>query len=141
MRLTFGDMTKEVNVFNFGRQPRDINDQTFEVNSIENLTSEHEESMEIKIDAKFDLKAEDFNLDQIVAFSPSAPHHGNESSNITSNEATPSLELKALPEHLKYAYLGGRETLPVIIASHLIEQQEDSLMSFWRNIGKPLDGQ
>jgi len=48
---------------------------------------------------------------------------------ITSNESTPSLELKALSEHLKYAYLGGRETLPVIIASHLTEQQEDSLMS------------
>ena len=51
------------------------------------------------------------------------------SPDITSNEATPSLELKALPEHLKYAYLGGRETLPVIIASHLTEQQEVSLMS------------
>jgi len=41
MRLTFEDMTKEINVFNLGRQPRDINDQTFGVNSIENLTSEH----------------------------------------------------------------------------------------------------
>ena len=66
MRLTFGDMTKEVNVFNLGRQPRDVNDQTFEVNSIENLTSEHEESMETETEAEFDLEAEDFNLDQIV---------------------------------------------------------------------------
>ena len=48
MRLTFGNMTKEVNVFNLGRQPRDINDQTFEVNLIENLTSEHEERLEIE---------------------------------------------------------------------------------------------
>ena len=37
MRLTFGDMTKEVNVFNLGRQPRGVNDQTFEVNSIESI--------------------------------------------------------------------------------------------------------
>ena len=66
MRLTFGDMTKEVNVFNLERQPSDINDQTFEVNSIENLTSEHEESMEIETEVEFDLEAEDFNLDQIV---------------------------------------------------------------------------
>lgn len=29
----------------------------------------------------------------------------------------PKLELKQLPEHLKYAYLGESETLPVIIAS------------------------
>ena len=38
----------------------DINDQTFEVNSIENLTSEHEESMEIETEAEFDLESEDF---------------------------------------------------------------------------------
>jgi len=48
------------------------------------------------------------------ASGPSVPHHRIESSDITSNEATPSLELKALPELLKYAYLGERETLPVI---------------------------
>ena len=125
MRLTFGDMTKEVNVFNLGRQPRDFNDQTFDVNSIENLTNEHEESMEIETETEFDLKAENFNLDQIVdltvdwASSPSIPHHRIKSPEIASNEATPSLELKDLPEHLKYVYLGKREILPVIIASHL----------------------
>jgi len=46
-----------------------------------------------------------------------------------SNECTLFLELKALPEHLKYAYLGGRETLLVIIASHLTGKQKESLMS------------
>ena len=76
--------------------------------------------MEIETEAEFDLEAEDFNLDQIVdsavvwASSPNVPHLRIESSEITSNEATPSLELKVLPEHLKYAYLGGRETLQVI---------------------------
>jgi len=91
--------------------------------------------MEIETEAEPDLESEDFNVDQIVDSAvdwvsiPSVPHHRIESLDITSNEATPSLELKALPEHLKYAYLGGRETLPVIIASHLTEQQEDSLMS------------
>jgi len=64
--LTFGDITKDVNVFNLERQRRDINDQTFEVNLIENLTSEHEENMEIDTEAEFDLESEDFNLDQIV---------------------------------------------------------------------------
>ena len=38
MRLTFGDMTKEVNVFHLGKQPRDLDDQLFEVNLIEGLT-------------------------------------------------------------------------------------------------------
>jgi len=95
MQLTFGDMTKEVNVFNLGRQSRDVNDQTFEVNSIENLTSEHEESMEIETEAEFVLDAEDFNLDQIVdsavdwASSPSVPHHRIKSPEIASNEESP----------------------------------------------------
>ena len=43
MRFTFGDITKEVNVFNLGKQPKDLEDQTFKVNYIENLTSEHKE--------------------------------------------------------------------------------------------------
>ena len=31
--------------------------------------------------------------------------------------------------HLKYVYLGGQETFPVIIVSHLTVGQEESLMS------------
>ena len=106
MRMTFGDMVKEVNIFNLERQPRDINDQTFELNTIESLTTELEESIEMDTESEFDLKSEDYNLDQIIdsavewASSPSVTHPRIEISNTTSNESTPSLELKALPEHL-----------------------------------------
>ena len=48
MRLTFGDMTEEVNIFNLGEQPYDMEDQSFEVNLIENLTSEHSEKKELE---------------------------------------------------------------------------------------------
>jgi len=91
MRLTFGDMTKEVNVFNLRRQPRDINNQTFEVNFIENLTSEYEEILEMETKSEFDMDSEDFNLNQIIdsavdwASSPSVPHSRPEISDITSN--------------------------------------------------------
>ncbi|XP_062083485.1 uncharacterized protein LOC133789741 [Humulus lupulus] len=40
----------------------------------------------------------------------------------------PTLELKPLPEHLKYVYLGRNETLPVIIARDLNKVQEEKLM-------------
>jgi len=50
IRLTFGDMTREVNVFNLGKQPRDVEDQTFEVNLIENLTSKHREELKLETD-------------------------------------------------------------------------------------------
>ena len=51
----------------------------------------------------------------------------------------PKLELKALPPHLRYEFLGNGDTLPVIIASDLDEQQVQSLVKvlkrFKRAIG------
>ena len=38
------------------------------------------------------------------------------------------MELKALPSHLCYVYLGSNDTLPVIIASDLTVQQEEQLV-------------
>ncbi|KAL5573921.1 hypothetical protein UlMin_023518 [Ulmus minor] len=49
--------------------------------------------------------------------------------NIPSIEKPPKLELKQLPAHLKYIYLGDRETLPVIISSHLTLLQEEDLIT------------
>ncbi|KAM5584774.1 hypothetical protein ABKV19_004235, partial [Rosa sericea] len=40
----------------------------------------------------------------------------------------PTLELKPLPGHLKYVYLGDKETLPVIISSSLTPTQEERLV-------------
>ncbi|KAK8681657.1 hypothetical protein V6N13_054059 [Hibiscus sabdariffa] len=44
-------------------------------------------------------------------------------------EHAPSLELKPLPPHLKYVYLGSNETLPIIISSKLLPDQECSLIN------------
>ncbi|KAB2600237.1 hypothetical protein D8674_010508 [Pyrus ussuriensis x Pyrus communis] len=40
----------------------------------------------------------------------------------------PTLELKPLPNHLKYVFLGEQDTLPVIIASSLTAQEEEKLV-------------
>ncbi|XP_061354673.1 uncharacterized protein LOC133299250 [Gastrolobium bilobum] len=45
-----------------------------------------------------------------------------------SSEKPPELELKPLPQHLKYAYLGNNNTLPVIISSFLTKEQEELLL-------------
>ncbi|XP_045822018.1 uncharacterized protein LOC123914902 [Trifolium pratense] len=47
---------------------------------------------------------------------------------IPSIEQPPSLELKVLPENLKYAYLESNEKLPVIISSNLDFDQEHKLL-------------
>jgi len=59
-------MTREVNDFNLGRQPWDIEDQTFEVNLIENITSEHWEELKLETESEFELESMDFDVDQIV---------------------------------------------------------------------------
>ena len=44
----------------------------------------------------------------------------------------PDLELKPLPNSLKYAFLGPDESLPVIVASDLDRDQEDKLIALLR---------
>ncbi|XP_073138896.1 uncharacterized protein [Henckelia pumila] len=41
----------------------------------------------------------------------------------------PKIELKSLPDHLKYIYRGDEETLPVIISKKLTEDQEERLVT------------
>ncbi|XP_062119051.1 uncharacterized protein LOC133832763 [Humulus lupulus] len=44
----------------------------------------------------------------------------------------PVLELNVLPDHLRYAYLGEKETLPVIVSSFLSEVEEEKLLRVLR---------
>jgi hypothetical protein len=46
----------------------------------------------------------------------------------------PNLELKQLPEHLTYAYLGDNQTLPVIVATNLSLGEEEKLLRVLRSI-------
>ena len=54
-------------------------------------------------------------------------------------EEAPKVEIKALPPHIRYEFLGNGYTLPVIIASDLDEQQVQSMVKvlkrFKRAIG------
>ena len=41
---------------------------------------------------------------------------------------SPKKELKPLPDNLKYKFLGPAKSLPVIIASDLVDAQEEKLL-------------
>ncbi|KAK8670108.1 hypothetical protein V6N13_104869 [Hibiscus sabdariffa] len=56
-------------------------------------------------------------------------NYTNEKSSV---EQSPKLELKTLPELLKYVYLGINNTLPVIISSKLQPEQEEKLTTVLR---------
>ena len=51
---------------------------------------------------------------------------------LPSEEKPPKLELKPLPSHLKYAFLGAEETFSVIISSSLESDQENKLLEILR---------
>ncbi|KAM1104808.1 hypothetical protein ACFX19_013341 [Malus domestica] len=76
---------------------------------------------------------------ELVAALESLPkHHGTPSNPIpipvSTNTLLPSviqapvLELKPLPDHLKYAFLGEEETLPIIVSSLLTALEEEKLI-------------
>ena len=94
--------------------------------------------MELETECDFGLESDDFNLDQVVESVVnwvSNPISTNmEPTNLThpSSEPSSSSELKALPAHLKYVYLGEQETFSFIIASHLNDGEEEDLKAMLR---------
>ncbi|XP_022895227.1 uncharacterized protein LOC111409406 [Olea europaea var. sylvestris] len=56
----------------------------------------------------------------------------NPSPPVPSVEKAPTLELKPLPSHLCYAYLGESSTLPVIIANDMTREKENKLLEVLR---------
>ncbi|KAL5552880.1 hypothetical protein UlMin_040281 [Ulmus minor] len=53
-------------------------------------------------------------------------------------DESPALELKPLPSHLKYAYLGALSTLPVIISAFLTKEQEVQLLEVLKKFKKAI---
>ncbi|CAN6559843.1 unnamed protein product [Malus baccata var. baccata] len=51
---------------------------------------------------------------------------------LPSVDQAPTLELKPLPDHLKYVFLGDDETLPVIVSSSLTTHEEEKLVRVLR---------
>ena len=92
--------------------------------------------IEYESDEELELESDDFNHDQIVESTvewatnatPILPLHKEQSL----IDPAPSSELKVLPNHLKYQYLDKKEAFPVIIASHLMKQQEEDLLTVLR---------
>ncbi|RDX72258.1 Retrovirus-related Pol polyprotein, partial [Mucuna pruriens] len=57
---------------------------------------------------------------------------------IEESPSQPPMELKPLPNHLKYAYLDSEQQLPVIIANNLLPEQEEKLLKVLRQHRKAI---
>jgi hypothetical protein len=148
MEISFGNMKVRLNIFNAFQHAPDQN-ECFFVDHIE----EYVEDSLSSLLADDPLEAclthfgfEDFNTDQyiekvhnLLETAASVDFHPwrlpkeplpvtTSTPPVPSLESPPKLELKPLPDKLKYAFLGANDTLPVIIASDLQKDQEDNML-------------
>jgi hypothetical protein len=133
MKISFGNMTVELNIFDISKRPREC----YEIGSaclIEEIINE-ESSTKDPLEACFTQFGEDLDLDELLeqanAILEFAPLVSKEEEEATVPEP-PKKELKPLPDNLKYKFLGPAETFPVIIASDLHAAQEEKLLDVLR---------
>ena len=91
--------------------------------------------MEDPLEACFAQFGEDLDLDKLLeqadAILETTPLKSSEKEEIVVSDP-PKKELKPLSENLKYKFLGPVESLPVIIASNLVDAQEEKLLDVLR---------
>jgi hypothetical protein len=94
-----------------------------------------ESSIEDPLEACLAQFGEDLDLDKLMeqadALLETAPLVSEEKEETVAPDS-PKKELKPLPNNLKYKFLGPVESLPVIIASDLIDAQEKELLGVLR---------
>ncbi|KAL5827957.1 hypothetical protein ACOSQ3_019799 [Xanthoceras sorbifolium] len=151
MKLTFGNMTLEVNIFHIGRQPHQ-EDECYHTYMIDSLMPE-----ELHLKDKFEsleylLLEDDFeNLSfSVDAFNTSSISNDSQHKSMKfwqprfeelplerekskpSIMETPKVDLSLLPNGLKHAFLGPGNTFPVIISSELSVEQDEKLLNLLR---------
>ncbi|KAK8701652.1 hypothetical protein V6N13_020035 [Hibiscus sabdariffa] len=130
--MRVGDQTMTINVFNTIRYMDDDVGCHYLQDSIVTTTVEDTElcyNNAIQIDDFVHLQEEDQEDVDDIPFKEQQIKH-----------STPryALELKPLPSHLKYVYLGANDTLHVIISSQLNANQELSVVNLLKQYKKAL---
>jgi hypothetical protein len=136
MKISFGNMIVELNIFHIKKQPLEY-DEVQQICLIEDIMEEvvEESSMEDPLEACSAQFGEDLDLDKLLkqadAMLETTPLVSTEKEE-TIVPNPPKKELKPLPVNLKYKFLGPVESLPVIIASDLVDAQEEKLLDVLR---------
>jgi hypothetical protein len=133
MKISFGNMTVELNFFDINKRPREC-DEIGSACLIEEIIDEESSTKDL-LEACFAQFGDDLDLDELLdqanAILEFAPLVSKEEEEETVPEP-PKNELKPLLDNLKYKFLGSAETLPVIIASDLHAAQEEKLLDVLR---------
>ena len=133
MKISFGNMTVELNIFDISKQPLDEVKHVCLIEEI--IEAVDESSIEDPLEACLTQFGDDLDLDKLLeqadAILDFAPLKSSENKEATVLEP-PKKELKPLPGTLKYKFLGPAESLPIIIASNLVSAQEEQLLEVLR---------
>ncbi|KAK9048798.1 hypothetical protein SSX86_032234 [Deinandra increscens subsp. villosa] len=156
LSMEFDGEVINFNIYDAMRYPSDVSSLNF-LDIIEPLTDEclelsNHDILELVLSRSIDEAAakelaEKFKLGEelmeVVTFLDAQKKTRYESSKVELSNTNqrllpsilqaPELELKTLPDHLKYAYLGEKETLPVIISNKLTSEQEQELVNTLKN--------
>ncbi|KAJ9557173.1 LOW QUALITY PROTEIN: hypothetical protein OSB04_011787 [Centaurea solstitialis] len=136
MRLQDQEIT--FNMFNSMKYPNDMED-CCTLNDIESMC--HEEGVEkaCKLEEENDEELHLFDETTLMETAAFEFLDNTEEKSFTpSRVSPPDLELKQLPSHLKYAFLGDQENLPVIISSTLEMHQEEKLVEMLKSHTKAI---
>jgi hypothetical protein len=138
MKLSFGNMTMELNIFDISRQPFEY-EEVKSTCMIEELVEEtvNELSSDNHLGECLIAHGGDMNLDTLMEQADAmldlstTSKTNTEGTTNTSSSAFEQAkrELKPLPDTLKYKYLDPSESLPVIISSDLNEAQKQELLN------------
>ena len=151
MTLSFGNMTVNLNIFNVIKGMGD-EDEVCEVNMVDSVVQKYLDNVlhddpltSCLVSPSWDEEVttlESEFLHSIIKHKEVLEVNGwvpkfeplplNEDKALPSEERPPKLELKPLPSHLKYAFLGAEETFLVIISSSLEMNQENQLLEILR---------
>ena len=151
MTLSFGNMTVNLNIFKVIKEIGDEED-VCEINMIDSIVQNYVDNVsyddplmsclvspscvEEVTTAELEFLHSIIELSEVLEANGWAPKFEEfppiEDRVLPSEEKPPKLELKPLPSHLKYAFLGVEETFPVIIFSSLESDQENKILEILR---------
>ncbi|XP_075499157.1 uncharacterized protein LOC142537531 [Primulina tabacum] len=146
LRLRVGEEEITFDVFNALKHTLH-SDSCYRIDAVDALVSDYvQDSLGDPLEATLTTELEDDDLDEekadIVAYFNANPpwrrpmrmrledlgEHRDLTPPKSSIEEPPMLELKPLPPHLKYIFLGKNNTLPVIISAALTDSMEEKLL-------------
>ena len=144
LMLRVQDEKVTFNVFDAMNHPRE-EDTCLRIDVLESLTMESfrktsKDPLEAALTIEDPLEEEEVTKEsgEMVKFLEALPTQNSEKEKEIEDlkqheiEEPPKLELKALPPHLKYAFLGENSSFPVIISNDLDKVEEDKLLRVLR---------